>query len=253
MVEEKSVTATIGGAPVSWVALMGALLGAGSIIPLVYYIEGGGYHSLSYALVPIVAAILGPWGAGAAAAIGWAVGLFIAPGTTIIGLFVNMSGPAVAAGLILNKKWKWIVWVPLLGIVWFELTPWYWPGLPGGISSLPQPFLALSVWYDALTLPLLLTVGRNIVPDWIKGKDRKKMFAGLMLLSWISTQMCHLWSWTPWILFFYPIPAYVVAVLQAVSVPFERLMLQVVSGIIGVPIILSLRRSGLRKIPTAVW
>jgi hypothetical protein len=40
---------------------------------------------------------------------------------------------------------------------------------------------------------------------------------------------------------------------MVVTVPFERLMLQILSGLIGVPLLLSLRRSGLRKIPLAVW
>ena len=97
MGEEKTTTATIGGAPVSWVALMGALLGAGSIIPLIYYVEGGGYHSLSYAVIAIVAALLGPWGAGAAATIGGVISMFLAPGSTIDGLLTNFIGPAIMA------------------------------------------------------------------------------------------------------------------------------------------------------------
>lgn len=252
MGEEKSVTATIGGAPVSWVALMGALLGGGSIIPLIYYIEGGGYHSLSYAVIAIVACLLGPWGAAVAAAIGGAIALFLAPGTTIDGILWNFIGPALLAGLIVNKKWKWIFWVPLLGIVWYEFTPWYWPTY-SAMGALPQPFLAFSPWYDAMSLPLLLTVGRNMVPNWIKGNDKTKMFFGLMLLHWMAAQAMHLWGWTTWLMFFYPIPAYVVAVLEATSVPFERVMLQVISGVIGVPLLLSLRKSGLRRIPGAVW
>jgi hypothetical protein len=252
MGEEKQVTATIGGAPVSWVALMGALLGGGSIIPLIYYIEGGGFHSLSYAVIAIVACLLGPWGAGVSAFIGWAIAMFLAPGTTIEALFVNYSGPAIIAGLILNKKWKWVVWIPALGIPFYLLTPWYWPGDPR-LGALPQPFLAASVWYDGLSFPLMITVGRNLVPDWVRGNDKKKMFFGLMLLHWIAAQSCHLWGWTTWLLFYYPIPAYVVAVLSAIAVPFERVILQVVSGIIGVPLLLSLRKSGLRRIPGAVW
>jgi len=252
MGEEKSVTSTIGGAPISWVALMGALLGGGSIIPLLYYVEGGGFHSLSYAVIAIVACLLGPWGAAASATIGWAIAMFLAPGTTIDSLLINYAGPALIAGLILNKKWKWIVWVPAIGIIWYELTPWYWPTYPA-MGALPQPFLALAVWYDALSLPLLLTVGRSKISDWIRGSDKKKMFFGLMLLHWIAAQSCHLWGWTTWLLFYYPVPAYVIAVLSATAVPFERLMLQVISGIIGVPLLLSLRKSGLRKIPGAVW
>lgn len=252
MGEEKSTSATIGGAPVSWVALMGALLGAGSIIPLIYYVEGGGYHSLSYAVIAVVAALLGPWGATAAGTIGAVISMFLAPGSTIDGMITNYIGPAFVAGMILNKKWKWVWWIPLFGIVFYELTPWYWPTYPA-MGALPQPFLAASVWYDGMSLPLMLTVGRSKVADWVKGDNKTRMFFGLMLLHWIACQSLHLWGWTTWLLFYYPVPAYVVAVLSGVAVPFERVMLQVISGIIGVPLLLSLRKSGLRRIPGAVW
>ena len=252
MAETKSVGTSIGGAPVSWVALMGALLGGGSIIPLVYYVEGGGFHSLSYTLMALVACILGPWGGGAAATIGWFINLFLSPAGSI-GQIFDWTGTAVMAGLIVQKRWKWIWWVPLLGIIIYEITPWYWPGVVGGPESLPQPFLAFSVWYDALSLPLLLTVGRHTIADWIKSNDNKKMFFGLMLLHWTAAEAMHMYGWGIWTGLYYPIPAYVVAVLEATSVPFERVILQVVSGIVGVPLLVSLRKSGLRKIPGAVW
>jgi len=252
MAEQKSVSSAIGGAPISWVALMGALIGGGSVIPLIYYVEGGGYHSLSYALICVIAAILGPWGAGAAAFIGGVISMFLAPGFQPQQILIYYMGPTIIAGLILNRKWKWVVWVPALGILWYLFVPWYIPGDPR-IGNIPQPFMAASGWYNYAALPLMLTVGRNLVPNWVAGSDKKKMFVGLMLLSWISTQSCHLWGWAISILFYYPIPAMVVAVLMAVTVPFERLMLQILSGLIGVPLLLSMRRSGLRKIPGAVW
>ena len=252
MGEEKTTTATIGGAPVSWVALMGALLGGGTIIPLIYYIEGGGYHSLSYAVIVLVACILGPWGATTSGLIGGIIGFFLAPGTDLSTVFTYYVLPPLAAGLILNGKWKYVVWVPLIGLIFYELVPWYWPGDPR-LGALPQPLLAFSPWYDFLSFPLLITVGRKKVGEWIRGNDKKKMFFGILLLQWISAEMWHLWGWAFYLEFFVPFPAYVVAVIEAFTVPFERLMLQIVAGIVGVPILQTLRKSGLRKIPGAVW
>ena len=74
-----------------------------------------------------------------------------------------------------------------------------------------------------------------------------------MLLHWMAAQNTHLYGWAEYLIFFYPVQAYVVAVVMSVVVPFQRVMIQAVSAIIGVPLLLSLRKSGLRKIPGAVW
>ena len=251
---EVKAAATIGGAPISWVALMGALLGGGTIIPLVYYIEGGGYHSLSYALIALNSCILGPYGGAVAAIIGGIIAMFLAPGAAsgqLWSVLWDYAMPALMAGFIINRKWKWCLPVWIGGFIVYNTIPWYWPG-PPAFPNPPQPFYFLSGWWDYLSIVWLLVLGRNIIPEWIRSDDKKKMAFALAFLHWTAAQMSHLWGWSYWVTLFV-MPPELVAIIQGFSVPWERAVLMVVSAIIGVPVLRALKRSGLRRIPTSAW
>jgi hypothetical protein len=169
--EEVRAAATLGGAPISWVAIIGALMGVGSMIPLVYYIEGGGYHSLAKAMYVPTVAILGPWGGVAAIFIGAIVAAFFAPAIaqwySILFDFVLLS---LCIGWILNgdrkgllgiTNWLWCVPFWVGGVIWFNLFPWYWPGeallAQVGLESPPQPFFTATNVLECLTEGTLTT------------------------------------------------------------------------------------------------
>src|SRR3989304_733929 len=90
----RSPMSSIRGAPLSWVALFGALTGVGSLIPVVAYPMGGGYASLStIVLFPVTGLFLGPWAGLVAGLIGGIIGMFVAPGAYPMGpMDVALSG-----------------------------------------------------------------------------------------------------------------------------------------------------------------
>jgi hypothetical protein len=86
--------ASIFGAPISWIALFGALMGALSIIPMIFYPFGGGFASAGMIIFgPMAGLILGPWAGAIAGLIGGLIGMFISPGSYPLGFIdVMLSG-----------------------------------------------------------------------------------------------------------------------------------------------------------------
>jgi hypothetical protein len=96
--EEREFTgkgmATMFGAPISWIALFGALMGALSIVPMIFYPFGGGFASAGMIIFgPMAGLILGPWAGAIAGVIGGLIGMFISPGSYPLGFIdVLLSG-----------------------------------------------------------------------------------------------------------------------------------------------------------------
>jgi hypothetical protein len=86
--------ASIFGAPISWIALFGALMGALSIVPMIFYPFGGGFASAGMIIFgPMSGLVLGPWAGAVAGLVGGLIGMFISPGSYPLGLIdVFLSG-----------------------------------------------------------------------------------------------------------------------------------------------------------------
>ncbi|MHA1713204.1 MAG: hypothetical protein ACTSW4_04060 [Candidatus Ranarchaeia archaeon] len=256
---EVRAAATIGGAPISWVAIIGALMGAGTMVPLVYYVEGGGYHPLSKALYVPVVAILGPIGGVAAITIGGIIALFIAPGAAsafLVSLAFDYILLATVIGLILNGQWKWCIPLWIIGTLVYALFPWFIPG-PAFVNAVglvgPYDFYPLFIaanWFDLSSI-LVILIFRNLIPKWIRSDDSKLMVLAICLTVW-GSEISHLYGWGAWAII-YSSPAELIAILSAVSVPLERTVLAFVGSLVGVPLIKTLRKSGLRSIPNSAW
>ena len=73
--------ASIFGAPISWIALFGALMGALSIVPMIFYPFGGGFASAGMLVFgPLAGLILGPWAGAIAGLIGGLIGILVGVG-----------------------------------------------------------------------------------------------------------------------------------------------------------------------------
>jgi hypothetical protein len=256
---EVRAAATIGGAPISWVAIIGALMGAGTLVPLVFYIEGTGYHPLSKALYVPVVAILGIWGGATSITIGGIIALFIAPGAAssfIVSLAFDYIMLGIIIGFILNGKWKYNVILWAAGAITYVTIPWIIPGqafvesfgIVGPYNFWPL-FIA-SNWFDLSSIVIVL-VFKDKIPMWIRSEDGKKMVAAIMLTVW-GSEISHLYGWGFWAII-YSQQAELIAILSAVSVPLERAVLALVGALVGVPLIRTLRKSGLRSIPGSAW
>jgi hypothetical protein len=253
--------ATIGGAPISWVAIIGALLGAGTMVPVVYYIEGGGYHSLAKAMYVPVVAILGPIGGMVSIMIGGGIALFIAPGAVggpnfPASLTFDYLMLSILIGMILNGKWKQMIPFWAVGLFFYIFIPWIIPG-PAFVASVGivgpydfWPIFIASNWFDIGSIVIVLLFGAKI-PKWIRSDDRKTMVVAVLLTVW-ATEISHLYGWGIWAVVVSS-PAELIAVLSAVAVPLERAVYSTVGALIGVPLLVALRKSGLRSIPNTAW
>ena len=93
--------AKIFGAPISWIALFGALMGAMAIVPMLFYPTGGGFASAGMVIFgPLSGLILGPFAGLIAGLIAGIIGMFISPGSYPLG-FVD----AFFSGGLLPLMW----------------------------------------------------------------------------------------------------------------------------------------------------
>ncbi|MBL7063409.1 MAG: hypothetical protein ISS49_04270 [Anaerolineae bacterium] len=179
------------GAPLSWVALFGALTGVGSLIPVLMYSGGGGYASLSQiVLFPVTGMLLGPWAGFVAGLIGGLIGLFVAPGAFPMGpLDVVLSGaiPALVSGL-LARRWRWVMlvwWVLSLALV--VVFPYRWPGQTQGFAPPPEPAYLLSYWYILLGFVAWLVWAFTPVGRWVhRGRPVTLQSAGFLWAPWVA-------------------------------------------------------------------
>ncbi len=258
-VKEKSQSMRIGGASIAWVTLYGALCGVTSLIPVFPYVGGGGYVPLQTMFSAIAPILLGEVGGIVAATVGGVIGMFIAPAAfplQLVDVILTGTLPAFTVGLMINAHKRWglaLGWCILVGIVG-TLFPFYVPGASAGFAAPANPLvhLLLVAYYWAIPLVVLLTpFGRKTVPEWARGQERKTKYIGMAvaviagLFTWFLP-----WSIPYWYVFQYE-PSMGVATLIGYLwwVPLFALVIT----IIAVPLVEALKRSGLPKIPGAIW
>lgn len=253
---ERRGLATIVGAPISWVALFGGLIGVSSLIPMIFYIFGGGFLSVGMVIFgPIAGIVLGPFAGFVAGLIGGLIGMFISPASFPLGFIdANLSGAFIPLywGLVNKKYWKlfvpwWILWI-VIAIVW----PYHYPGIAGGFSPPSEPSYTISWLWTYIGLVLYLIIGIKYLPNWIKeGVSRGKMFVGLLIYMFIANT-----SWmVPWKIVYFAIlkyPADVVMADNLISWWAYTLPMVVASAVVAQVVLEALRKSGLRRPPGGI-
>ena len=258
-VKEASQSMRIGGASIAWVTLYGALCGVTSLIPVFPYVGGGGYVPLQTMFSAIAPMLLGWWGGIAAATVGGVIGMFIAPAAfplQLVDVFLTGTLPAFAVGLMMNANWRGLVaviWCVAVGI-FGTLFPFFVPGSAAGFAQPANPVTyALMVAYYWL-IPLLIIIsplGRRLMPEWVRGTDRKYKYIGIAL-----TFITGLFTWfLPWSLPYWYVFQYEpsVGVATLLGYMWWTPLFALAITVITVPLIEALRRSGLPKIPGAIW
>ncbi len=184
------------GAPISWIAMVGALMGALAIVPFLFYPVGGGFTSLGMGVFgPMGGVLLGPWAGAVAGAIGGVIGMFISPGAYMFGFVdVLLSGAflCIAWGLMMPKyrKIALVVYpvVLLIGI----LVPYHFPGAAGGFA-VKEPDWMLSYAGGWIGMFIYILFAK---PIWKMMLSTTKWvsFVGYCLLNYCAT-----WLWMmPW-------------------------------------------------------
>jgi hypothetical protein len=226
---------------IAFLIVFSALYAALRPVPLGPMIGLSQTFSISDFLAPLYGIILGPYIGGLSIIIGTFLGMTVkAPvffGLDFLTAFVN----CVAIGFLMKRKWAPVVVLNIFLLLVFILNP---------LTTLffgPVPFF----WLHIVALVVLISpLGRN-AGQWVETLKPKFLTAGLAILAFVGTMMQHLTGniLTEVVLgqivrsiapetfstFIWP-SAFVVY-------PWERLLLVILSVVVGVPLVRTLKKS----------
>jgi hypothetical protein len=247
-----SSSSSIYDAPLSWVALFGALLAVGSLVPIIVYPGGGGYSSLSNTVLFVLAGfVLGPWAGLVAGLIGGAIGLFIAPAAFPLGLVdvVLVAGLQSMLGGLLAKKYKRLLavwWVLNILIIW--IYPYRWPGSAQGFETPAGGAYIVSYWWVFLGLVLWLVWLFTPLGQWVnKGQRAYLQVISFIVASYVAiTSFYGLYGNSYYYLLKYPLER---AIVENHATGPLFIASGIAQGIVAVVVFRALWRTGLRKVP----
>jgi hypothetical protein len=248
---EAKSAAGIFGAPISWVALVGALMGALSLVPFIFYPFGGGFMSAGMGVMgPIGGMLLGPWAGAVAGFIGGVIGMMISPGAYPLGFVdVLLSGVLIpfSWGLLHPKYRKFtLAWFPLMAVVYFFI-PYHFPGEAIGLGGIQEPQYLFSWawgWIGTLVYIFLAPVFWRLY----KAENNVTSFIGLWLNMLLAT---ILWA-MPWISPWYGLvrmPYETALANNVINIWSTLVPVSITSGVLGYFLIRAIRRGNLRRIP----
>jgi hypothetical protein len=246
--------ASIFGAPISWIALFGALMGALSIVPMVFYPFGGGFASAGMIIFgPMSGLVLGPWAGAVAGLVGGLIGMFISPGSYPLGLIdVFLSGVFLPIFWGLAKPYYRKFYIPftLLWIAYYIFCPYYIPGQAAGFGAVRQPMYFLSFIWGPLGLLFVILMQKTLL-KWMKAPQTGKRLLGYILYMAGPTSAWLL----PWIgVYFWALkyPPQTAELNNWVAWYFYILPISVATGIVAMLLIRALEKSGLRRVPGGI-
>ena len=211
-------------------------------VPLGPMIGLSANFSVSDFLAPIYGIVLGPYVGGLSIIIGTFLGMAMGKAPVFMGLdFLPALVNTVAIGFLIKRKWAPVVVLNVALLLAFILNP---------LTSLfigPFPFF----WLHIVALLVLISpLGRN-AGRWVETLKPKFLTAGLAILAFVGTMMQHLTgniltevvlgqvlgSITPetFSMFIWP-GAFLLY-------PWERLTLVILSVVVGVPLVRTLKKS----------
>lgn len=249
--------ATILGAPISWVALFGALVGALSIVPMLFYLTGGGFVSAGMIIFATLAGIvLGPWAGYVAGLIGGLIGMFLSPGSYPLGIVdANLSGGFISLfwGLAADRRYaKYFIPWSVFWIVFSLIVPYrtaLWVGGEFGAAAEPDYTLSWMWAYVGLALLVVNLAAGGFLWRWVRdpGSSQVRMFAGVLGVSFIA---CTSWM-VPWIGVYNWLLAFPADVATSVNYGAwvgYAIPISVISAFVSTLAIVAIRRAGLRRV-----
>ena len=235
---------------IAFLTVFSALYAALRPVPLGPMIGLSTTFSVSDFLAPLYGIILGPYVGGLSVIIGTFLGMTIkAPvfmGLDFLPAFVN----TVAIGFLMKRKWAPVVVLNIVLLSAFILNP---------LTTLfigPVPFFWLHI---VAFLVLISPLGRK-AGQWVETLKPKFLTAGLAILAFVGTMMQHLTGniLTEVVLgqIVGSIPSVTFSAViwpgAFVLYPWERLTLVILSVVVGVPLVRTLKKSLLpfQKLPS---
>lgn len=238
------------GAPISWIAMVGALMGALAIVPFLFYPVGGGFTSLGMGIFgPMGGVLLGPWAGALAGTIGGIIGMFISPGAYMFGFVdVALSGAflCIAWGLMMPKYRKiTLIVYPIVMIVGFVL-PYHIPGEAGGFIA-KEPDYILSYSGGIIAMFMYIFFAKAIWKMMLSPKQGVSLI-GYFLINYIAT-----WLWMgPWMYVAYFIARFPVetAIINNWGQHWMTVLpMTITGGLISYFLTRAMKQGNMRKIP----
>lgn len=242
--------ATIFGAPLSWIALFGALMGALSIVPMLFYPFGGGFASAGMIIFgPLSGVILGPWAGAVAGTIGGLIGMFISPGSYPLGLV-----DVVFSGTLLPLFWGLAhpryrnIFVPLfiLWIIIYALWPYHIPGESGGFGAVSEPAYFFSFLWGPVGLIFYFVAQKRLLALMQSDSFVTRLIGYILYM----VAPCTAWL-LPWIVVYFALlnfPPDVAQLNNIVAWWFYVLPIPVTAGIVSMLLVRAIEQSGLRRV-----
>ncbi len=239
------------GAPLSWVALFGALIGAMAIVPLIFYPGGGGYASAGMIIIaPAAGMLLGPWAGAISATIGGVIGMMISPGAYPLGIVdIILSGTLISFtwGFMQPRFRKWLVALFVIHLVVYYVFPYYWPAEAAGLERAQEPEWFFSMNAFILGTILFIVVGPTIW-RWFQSDTRWKMIVGLVGTNFFAVLLWEMPWVYPWrYLIRYPYTVSLVENYLAWIVTIIPIV--AITSVISYFLIRAVQKAGLREIP----
>jgi hypothetical protein len=243
-----STRVTIGGAPISYVALFAAALGIASIIPFSMMTTGKAI-SMDQMLIPLTGIVLGPVGGFVAGLVGGAIGLAIAPYAASNGILTPVT-PALAAmaiGFLMqrnNRKWWGVLILAIAlaifnfkGIIINKVDPAYW--------------LILSVIVAWITLIIAVTPFTKTISNWLRNANLGLVTVGLAFATFMGTSIAMI-IMNGIGIWLHEVPNDIWPIFPPI-VTGERLIITLVGTILGIAVIAGLRRLRLVRPTEGAW
>jgi hypothetical protein len=226
----------------AFLIVFSALYAVLRLVPLGPMIGLSATFSVSDFLAPLYGIILGPYVGGLSIVIGTFLGMAMGKAPVFLGLdFLPAFVNAVAIGFLLKRKCAPVVVLNIILLLAFALNP---------LTTLfigPIPFIWLHI---VAFLVLISPLGRK-AGQWVETLKPKFLTAGVAILAFIGTMMQHL---TGNILTEVVLGQIVGSISPEtfstiiwpsafLAYPIERILLVILSVVVGVPLVRTLKKS----------
>ncbi len=230
------------GIPVAYLAIWAAIYAVASILPAIPLVGGGTFGGQEFILT-LAGILFGPIAGAVAATIGGLIASFIGPATAYFGLatFYPHTIGALVAGLLMKDTRNSRIAV----LVIFVIALLAWPFLPWFSAIGSYVYAKAAYWPMYITGFLGLWFSPWAVKQ-IRKLEPMRTTIGIAIISWTAYMVNHVYLSLGWSFLFPEGPEQWVFAFWSGIVPAQRILLTVVSMIIGSALVIGLYRAGIR-------
>ena len=232
------------GAPIAYIAIWGAIIAVAGMIPFSVIVGGGGSFSMSSTILALTAIVLGPLAGFLAVLIGAIIDLVIAPYSPFGPIApIIPAFAAFVAGLAVSERKTFRISALVIGVAELFL---FWTAVEIGTGA---PFSQLVIVGSTAEIPaiILFAISLPFIDKWVRSDNPLKLTLGVFITSYFAVSAIeHCTGSTLWqVLFGLPINIWIFVFVALAW--WERITIAVIGTIIGVPVIIALRKATLIK------